>query len=287
LKLQVRPAENSLPSLSHRSSISWQSLDDPIVECPPGNEDTAVLVLSSRSYLPLRHQNPSSLDNEEKGVINELLPVLMYVDLRLSVPLSHTSNVSWAFAGLRHTLRLNSPRYRWDHFIDSRSSGCVDDIGETVMFDNKEVEVGEGFNPASGVIERYFETWREEDPAPKSPFIFLSDCCNPTQSTSFMAVLGSHAVSMSKFSVEQPFAAIRMDRVDSAAAAGNGPWQMVYSTAQSKNLREQLETLLKGLDEYVHGNKRGDSLRILPEVGQVGHLVSVWTVFDCGFMPAK
>lgn len=101
-----------------------------------------------------------------------------------------------------------------------------------------------------------------------------------------MAVLGSHAVSMSKISVEQPLIAIRMDRIDSTTTA-KGPWQMVYSTAQTENLREELETLLMGLDEYVQGKKIGDSLRILPRVAQVGYLASVWTVFDCGFIPAE
>lgn len=87
---------------------------------------------------------------------------------------------------------------------------------------------------------------------------------------------------MSQISAEQPLIAIRMDRVDSSA--GKGPWQMVYSTTQSETLREQLEALLKGLDEYVLGNKRGDSLRI---ASGVGRLPSVWTVFDCGFISAE
>ncbi|KZP04472.1 hypothetical protein FIBSPDRAFT_940977 [Athelia psychrophila] len=281
---EEQPIGKSLPSLSHRSSIAWQSLDDPIAECPPGNEDSAVLVLSSRSYLPLRPQNLSSRDTENDDR-NASLSVLMYIDLRLSLPLSPTSSVSWAFAGLRHTLRVEAPRHRWDHVIDSRSSGCVDDVGETLVFDGKEVEVGEGFNPDSGVVERYFETWREEDPAPKSPFIFLSNYSDPIQSTSFMAVLGSHAIAMSQISVGKPLIAIRMNRLDSIA--GKGPWQMVYSTTQSENLREQLETLLKDLVEYVQGNKRGDSLRIPPGVGQVRHLPSVWTVFDCGFISVQ
>lgn len=160
LKLQERPIDKSLPSLSHRTSIAWQSLDDPITERPPGNEDSAVLVLSSRSYLPSRHQNTFSPDTEENNGRNSSLPVLMYIDLRLSLPLLPTSSVSWAFAGLRHTLRLEPPKYRWDHPIDSRKSGCVGDIGEILVLDGKEVEVGEGFNPDSGVVERYFETWR-------------------------------------------------------------------------------------------------------------------------------
>lgn len=91
---------------------------------------------------------------------------------------------------------------------------------------------------------------------------------------------------MSQIPAEGPLIAIRMDRLDSSA--GKGPWEMVYSTTQSETLREQLEALLKGLEEYLLESKRGDSLKIPSGVGQVGHLPmklsTVWIVFDCGFI---
>ena len=159
-QLQEKPVDNSTPSISHRSSIAWQSLDRSLAERPPSSEDSAVLVLSSRSYLPSNTTSPASLLQDDKDAGNDSLPVLMYIDLRLSLPLSPTSVVSWAFAGLRHTLHADLPTYRWDHHIDSRGSGDVDDMGVTMMLDSKEVEVGQGLNPDSGLVERYFETWR-------------------------------------------------------------------------------------------------------------------------------
>ena len=133
---------NGKPSVSTRVSISW----------PPAlpAEDSSVLVLSS---CPYKSKSDSSA-----------LPFLLYLDLRLSLPLSLSSKITWAFAGIRHTLQLDPhPRFRWDHIIDSRNgmegSDTVDE-GETVVSHNHEVETGIGWNPETNRVERYEELWR-------------------------------------------------------------------------------------------------------------------------------
>jgi hypothetical protein len=133
---------NGKPSISTRVSISWPP-------APPA-EDSSVLVLSSCPY-------KSKSDSIAP-------PFLLYLDLRLSLPLSPSSKITWAFAGIRHTLQLNPhPRFRWDHIIDSRNgmegSDTVDE-GETVVSHNHEVETGIGWNPETNRVERYEELWR-------------------------------------------------------------------------------------------------------------------------------
>lgn len=137
---------NAKPSVSTRVSISWPPA--------PPYEDSSVLVLNSCSY-----------ESAAKG-----LPFLLYLDLRLSLPVSSSSKITWAFAGLRHTLRTgHHPKFRWDHFIDSRrgmeSNDAVDE-GEAVISNDPatgneiEVETGVGWNPESGRLQKYEEVWR-------------------------------------------------------------------------------------------------------------------------------
>lgn len=157
--LKVQP--NGQPSISHRLNISWLPIESTDSKFPPATEDSAVVVLSSRPYIPKSSESDP-----------EALAVLMYVDLRLSLPLSPSSTIKWAFAGIRHTLRTGPhPRYRWDHFVDSHPS-AVEDVGETVLMRDqetgleKEVEAGVGVNPETGREERYFEAWRSVFPHP-------------------------------------------------------------------------------------------------------------------------
>lgn len=134
------------PSISTRVNIAWPPA--------PPSEDSSVLVLSSRPYV-------SKLDPH--------VPCVLYLDLRLGLPLSETSELKWAFAGLRHTLQSEpNPKFRWDHFIDSRwglpGSDIIDE-GETILSkhpvtgDEIELETGLGWNPDSGKVERYEEMW--------------------------------------------------------------------------------------------------------------------------------
>ena len=82
---------------------------------------------------------------------------LLYLDLRLSLPLDRTSMLSWGLAGLRHTLSTSPARHRWDHStIDSRDDGPADE-GEVVQRDGIEIETGIMLNPATGQKEAYEE----------------------------------------------------------------------------------------------------------------------------------
>jgi hypothetical protein len=142
MDLESAVLSNGKPSASTRVSISW-------LPAPPA-EDSSVLVLSSCPY------------KSKSG-----LPFLLYIDLRLSLPLSPSSRITWAFAGVRHTLHTEPhPKFRWDHFIDSRKglegSDTVDE-GETVVSRGPtqvEVETGLGWNPENHRLERYEELWR-------------------------------------------------------------------------------------------------------------------------------
>ena len=122
------------PFISTRESIAW------LPSAP--FEDSDVLVLSSRST---------------SGGVGA---TLFYLDLRLSLPLSRASKVTWGFAGLRHKLSTSPLRFRWDHSsIDSRDDGPVDE-GEMIQRDGVEIEIGIGLNPATGQKEPYEEIWR-------------------------------------------------------------------------------------------------------------------------------
>ncbi|KAG6333863.1 hypothetical protein ID866_5226 [Astraeus odoratus] len=148
---KVWPELYGTPSVSTRISIAR----------PPSlpYEDSDVLVLSSRSTLP---------DSTMAG------NVLLYLDLRLSLPVTSTSKVNWAFAGRRYTISgegrggggdlATTLRYRWEHIIDSHGSGGPPDEGAVVkrLEGGKEVEVeiGVGLNPNTGKIEAYEEVWK-------------------------------------------------------------------------------------------------------------------------------
>jgi hypothetical protein len=124
------------PFISTRESIAW-------IPSTPAFEDSDVLVLSSRSTSP-----------------GEVGATLLYLDLRLSLPLGRTSTINWGFAGLRHTISTSPVRHRWDHStIDSRDDGVADE-GEVNQRDGIEIETGIGLNPATGQKEAYEEIWR-------------------------------------------------------------------------------------------------------------------------------
>lgn len=63
---------------------------------------------------------------------------------------------------------------RWDHIIDSRPPSGEDDQGTFATLDNGDVtETGRMFNPATGNIELYVETWRRMDMVEGSQYCVL------------------------------------------------------------------------------------------------------------------
>ncbi|KAI6037995.1 hypothetical protein EDC04DRAFT_2531233, partial [Pisolithus marmoratus] len=204
-----------LPSISRRISIARPPF--------PPFEDSDVLVLSSRSTL--RHS--SAVGN-----------VLLYLDLRLSLA---TSNVNWAFAGLRYTIPLLESdssaiaRYRWEHIIDSHGSGEPPDEGTVVKRikedgSEEEVEIGVGRDPDTGNIGLYEEIWEDEPLPAGSAFAFLISDPSPNTSRRFLAVVGEHAMALSqhrnvsdaKLADVSPFEATRIKRVHESK------WETVY-----------------------------------------------------------
>jgi hypothetical protein len=141
-------SHNGKPPVSTRVSISWPPA--------PPTEDSSVLVLSSCPYV---------ITSDSSA-----LPFLLYLDLRLSLPVSPLSTITWGFAGIRHTLRKDPhPKFRWDHFIDSRRGLEGDDTvdeAETIISRDAasgidyEIETGIGWNQVSGLAQRYEEVWR-------------------------------------------------------------------------------------------------------------------------------
>lgn len=139
-----------VPSISTRVSIARPPL--------PPFEDSDVLVLSSRSTLP----GSQSIGN-----------TLLYLDLRLSLPVAATCKLNWAFAGLRHTLPLPEQsdgsaviaRYRWEHIIDSHGNREPPDEGTLIRRIKEdgsevEIEVGLGLDPRTGKLGPYEEIWK-------------------------------------------------------------------------------------------------------------------------------
>lgn len=139
---------HGVPSVSKRVSIAWPPF--------PAFEDSDVLVLSSRSTLP------------DSLLIGN---TVLYLDLRFTLP-PPTSKITWAFAGLRHTIPLTEKdrddsavvRYRWEHTIDSHGSGEPPDEGTIVIKIGKdgsetEVENGMGLAPKTGKLGPYEEIW--------------------------------------------------------------------------------------------------------------------------------
>ncbi|KAH7910553.1 hypothetical protein BJ138DRAFT_1152556 [Hygrophoropsis aurantiaca] len=237
------------PSISVRESIAW------LPEQP--FEDSSVFVLSSRST-----SDPSTL------------PSLLYLDLRLSLPLSTESRITWGFAGIRQTLQVEPfPRHRWHHFIDTICDG-ISDEGEVQLVKNPktgediEVETGIGSNPKTGDMQKYQEIWKDE-PVPRGTnYAFLTSATVPQTSKAFMAVLGLHALALSH-EEGLPFAAIRMHRSSSDA-----PWTPVFKSSCTEPAAA-LETCLLGLLSSTKRKmlKRNDNV----ELGG-----RTWTIYDAG-----
>lgn len=263
------------PSVSARVSISWPPA--------PPIEDSSVLVLSSSPY---RYTSPTAL------------PFLLYLDLRLSLPLSPSSQITWGFAGIRHTLQVDPhPKFRWDHFIDSRKGregrDTVDE-GETIVLrdaitgENVEVEAGVGWNPDAGRVQRYEEVWSEQALVPGQFYIFLTIDEDPRKSDAFIAVAGPYALALSQTDGE-PFQAVRMTRVSSSSpSSGHPEWEEIFSTSPSPslclNIRDALCSFLDLLNEKESRSTRtlwirGDKVRLGRDNACTG---KDWTVFDCG-----
>ncbi|KIJ60926.1 hypothetical protein HYDPIDRAFT_169957 [Hydnomerulius pinastri MD-312] len=244
------------PFISVRETIAWL----------PGApfEDSDVLVLSSRSTSP--------------GVGGTLL----YLDLRLSLPLSRASITSWGLAGLRHTLSVapDPVRHRWDHAtVDSRGDPNPDE-GEVVHRDGRDIETGVGVNPATGNKEPYEEIWRDEPLLEGSPFIFVTSSRDANEATAFMAVLGPHALALSQESAApnspKKFHAVRMHQSRSANEGAEPSWNIVFSTS-NQELEEELGALV-GLASQEHEHTRGS---------EVSLGLRRWAVWDAGLQGAS
>lgn len=264
------------PSTSTRVSLSWPP-------APPA-EDLSVLVLSSRPY-----KSTSDLN---------ALPFVLYLDLRLSLPLSLSSQITWAFAGIRHTLQVDPhPRFRWDHFIDSRKGNEGSDVvdeGEMIASldattgQDIETETGVGWNPEAGRVQRYEEVWSERPLVPGQSYAFLTIEDDPRVSNAFIAVVGPDALALSQID-GQSFQAIRMTRNSSSPTSHTG-WTLIYSTPPPSISLNSLDTALRNfltlLDEKERAStrtswNRGDKVRLGWESG-----CRNWTVFDCGIITA-
>ncbi|KAH7927214.1 hypothetical protein BV22DRAFT_1127582 [Leucogyrophana mollusca] len=244
------------PSILTRTSVAWPP--------DPPYEDSSVLVLSSRPT-------------------DATYPSLLYLDLRLSLPLSQKSTINLAFAGLKRTLQLDPHlRYRWDRAIDSTDSDGVDegdweyltdpDTGEEI-----EVETGVGTHPRTGEISEYQEVWSEEAVPSGSSYAFLTSSADPETSQAFIAVLGPHAVALSHED-GLPFQVVRMYRSSADAA-----WSLVHKSQTPKSqpppspshaLGTYLSTFLALFTEREGTGgmwKRGDSVKLGGRA---------WTVFD-------
>ncbi|KAF9221709.1 hypothetical protein BS17DRAFT_238866 [Gyrodon lividus] len=240
------------PFISIRESIAWPP-------STPAFEDSDVLVLSSRPTSP--------------GVGSTLL----YLDLRLSLPLSKTSTINWGLAGLRHTLSIapDPVRHRWDHAtIDSRDDGYMDE-GKIIRRDGREIETGIGFNPTTGQKEAYEEIWRDEPLPEGSPYIFVTSSPIAEIATATMAVLGPHALALSQ-DQEMPggakrFHAVRMEQRPTSAQDTETTWNIIFSTGyaeQEKELSDLLELVGQG-----HKCARGSEVNLGSRT---------WTVWDAG-----
>ncbi|KDQ05817.1 hypothetical protein BOTBODRAFT_39944 [Botryobasidium botryosum FD-172 SS1] len=279
---------NCKPSISSRVSIAW----------PPASayEDSSVLVLSS----PPSTSPPSTL---------------LYVDVRLSLPLSRSSKILWAFAGLRHTLQTESgKKHRWDHVVDSRRAAGLagaDTLDEGVTVRRMEVdadggevevevEVGEGWNPDTATVQRYEEIWSDEPVLSTSPYVFLTLGTSPTESTGFIALVGSHTLGMSAESDGHPFQVVRLfEPPDSTSGASeptryNDGWEVVFSTPEPEendvdtpvNLTSEMLALVELLaasksESQSLGWNKGDTVSLCSDLATIGQ-ARKWTVFDWG-----
>ena len=122
------------PFVSTRESIAW------LPSAP--SEDSDVLVLSSRSTT--------------SGTAGA---TILFLDLRLLLPLGRESKVTWGFAGLRYATSTSPARMRWFRPIGSRDDALVDE-GEMEYRDGVGIETGIGLNPATGQRAAYEEIWR-------------------------------------------------------------------------------------------------------------------------------
>ncbi|KAF9238685.1 hypothetical protein BU15DRAFT_47441 [Melanogaster broomeanus] len=278
------PLLHGIPTIQKRVSIAR----------PPSLpfEDSDVLVLSSRS---------TSLDLTSVGT------EVLYLDLRLFLPVTETTGINWGFAGLRQTIPLveeqegPAVRYRWVHTIDSHGSGEPPDEGTMVRRINEdgeevEVETGEGLNPDTGEMGIYEEVWQEQHAPSGTPFAFLMSSTNPNLSTRFMAVLGPHAMALSQGDIEDEsspargsapgvFHAVRLrsDKPGSSRGERALPnYEPVFSTG-CHTLDSQLAALVDALGERQRGGKelwqRGESVVLTSN--QQGKPLT-WIVWDAG-----
>ncbi|KIJ60924.1 hypothetical protein HYDPIDRAFT_116612 [Hydnomerulius pinastri MD-312] len=284
------------------SSSSWPALfGAPTVQTrlsiarppSPPTEDSDVLVLSSRSTL----HDSSTVGSS-----------VLYLDLRLFLPVTKSASINWAFAGLRETIPLleeqaEAVRYRWEHTIDSHGSGEPPDEGTMVKRieengEEVEVETGVGLNPETGKMGPYEEVWKEQNIPPGTPFAFLMSDPNPRESTRFLAVLGPHAMGLSQGEGEDgrlsaiqsgesgTFHAVRLRTGKPEGLLGKMPlliYETVFSTG-CRSLDDQLRALLTALTAREREGKepwqRGESIVLME--GREGKPWT-WVVWDAGY----
>ncbi|KAF9221711.1 hypothetical protein BS17DRAFT_757056 [Gyrodon lividus] len=254
-------------------------------------EDSDVLVLSSRSTLP---------DSLSVG------GAVLYLDLRLFLPVVKTTSINWAFAGLRHTIPIveeqeGAVRYRWEHMIDSHVSREPPDEG-TMMTridddgEEWEVETGVGLNPETGEMGPYEEVWKEQNVPSGTPYAFLISSTNPYLSTRFMAVLGPHAMGLSQGGTEEEssparcrglgvFHAVRLksDKLESLQGESlHSNYETVFSTGHNTldgELAALVDTLIARQREGKEPWQRGE--RVVLMKSREGKPWT-WIVWDAG-----
>ncbi|KAH7882212.1 hypothetical protein F5I97DRAFT_1817656 [Phlebopus sp. FC_14] len=267
------------PSVGKRLSIAR----------PPSSpyEDCDVLVLSSRSTLP----DPTSVGN-----------ILLYLDLRVTLPVSPASSIDWAFSGLRYTLappesQQGAVRYRWEHSIDSHGTGEPLDEGTMVKRtgdDGQEVEVetGVGLNPETGEMGPYEEVWKEIGLPPNSPFVFLMSDPNPSSSTRFMAIVGEHGLALSQdggrsaASCPKTFHATRVRRAQEKMPSDS--YETLYTTGY-RSLEQQIGRLWSAAARRIKEKKemwrRGESVVFTEDKpNENSEDEWSWTVWDAGYV---
>ncbi|KAJ7160885.1 hypothetical protein C8R46DRAFT_1105828 [Mycena filopes] len=84
-----------------------------------------------------------------------------FLDVRFNV---ENRALDWAFAGYRSSEEPNYTRFR--HHIDSRTLNPLDvvDVGtNTPLSGERTLEIGEMVNPATNLMTKYEEIWRDEE----------------------------------------------------------------------------------------------------------------------------
>ena len=92
-----------------------------------------------------------------------------------------------------------NPILKWDHLIDSRPPTGVDDQGSFAALENGDVtETGRMFNPNTGDIEDYVETWRRFPASPGAPYCVLELDGEADGAIGYLGRVGDNALGCGK-----------------------------------------------------------------------------------------